>query len=46
MSVIVIKVGGSLLKTKLLGELCTQLGNIGKNHKVLFIPVVVSLRML
>jgi aspartokinase-like uncharacterized kinase len=38
MSVIVIKVGGSLLKTKLLGELCTQLGNIGKNHKVLFIP--------
>jgi aspartokinase-like uncharacterized kinase len=38
MSVTVIKVGGSLLKSKSLNELCAQLGNIGKNHRILIIP--------
>jgi 5-(aminomethyl)-3-furanmethanol phosphate kinase len=38
MSVTVIKVGGSLQKSKTLNELCVQLGNIGKNHRILIIP--------
>jgi 5-(aminomethyl)-3-furanmethanol phosphate kinase len=38
MSVTVIKVGGSLQKSKRLKELCVQLGNIGKNHRILIIP--------
>jgi aspartokinase-like uncharacterized kinase len=38
MSVTVIKVGGSLQKSKTLNELCVQLGNIGKDHRMLIIP--------
>ncbi|MBN1904092.1 MAG: hypothetical protein JW927_03255 [Deltaproteobacteria bacterium] len=38
MSVTVIKVGGSLQKSKNLNALCAQLGNIGKHHRILIIP--------
>lgn len=38
MSVTVIKVGGSLQKSKKLKELCVQLGSIGKSHSMLIIP--------
>lgn len=38
MSVTVIKIGGSLHKSYKLKELCAQLGNIGKHHRILIIP--------
>jgi aspartokinase-like uncharacterized kinase len=38
MSVTVIKVGGSLQKGNKLKDLCIQLGNIGKKHRILIIP--------
>lgn len=38
MRVTVIKVGGSLQKSKKLNELCIQLGRIGENHRILIVP--------